>query len=100
MFFNFFLFICVNIFLFKYLFIYLHIETKKTIFHHLKNNKMTALELKIGDTFKRQGIKFTVQNIEQETYKNGTPSLLVSCTANNSKVVDSFFHFKLTTKVK
>jgi hypothetical protein len=61
---------------------------------------MTALELKIGDTFKRQGIKFTVQNIEQETYKNGKPSLLVYCTANNSKVVDSFFHFKLTTKVK
>jgi hypothetical protein len=61
---------------------------------------MLASELKIGDTIKRQGIKFTVQDIEQETYKNGTPSLLVSCTANNSIVVDSFFHFKLSTKVK
>ena len=66
----------------------------------LADKLSNEVELKIGDTIKRQGIKFTVQNIEQETYKNGTPSLLISCTANNSKVVDSFFHFKLSTKVK
>lgn len=61
---------------------------------------MLASELKIGDTFKRQGYKLTVQKIEQETYKNGTPSLCVHCSTNDSKVIDSFFHFKLTTKIK
>jgi hypothetical protein len=61
---------------------------------------MKAQDLKIGDTFKKQGFKFTVKNIEPETLKNGTASLLVSCTMNESKIVDSFFHFKLDTKLK
>jgi hypothetical protein len=61
---------------------------------------MKAQDLKIGDTFKKQGFKFTVKNIEPETLKNGTASLLVSCTMNESKIVDSFFHFKLDTKIK
>ena len=61
---------------------------------------MTAQYLKIGDTFKKQGFKFTVKNIEPETLKNGTASLLVSCTMNESEIVDSFFHFKLNTKIK
>ena len=86
--------------MFQYLILNLRIETNERYFTQQKQNKMTASELKIGDTIRRQGIKFTVQNIEQETYKNGIPSLLISCTANNSKVVDSFFHFKLSTKVK
>ena len=60
---------------------------------------MKAQDLKIGDTFKKQGFKFTVKNIEPETLKNGTASLLVSCTMNESKIVDSFFHFKLDTKI-
>ena len=61
---------------------------------------MKAQDLKIGDTFKKQGFKFTVKNIEPETFKNGTACLLVSCTMNESKIVDSFFHFKLDTKIK
>jgi hypothetical protein len=59
----------------------------------------TAKDLKIGDTFKKQGFKFTIKNIEPETQKNGIACLLVSCTMNENKIVDSFFHFKLTTKV-
>jgi hypothetical protein len=61
---------------------------------------MTAAELKIGDTFKKQGFKFTVQEITSDNYKNGKPSILVSCTTNDGKKVDSFFHFKPTTKIK
>jgi hypothetical protein len=61
---------------------------------------MKAQDLKIGDQFKKQGFKFTVKNIEPETLKNGTASLLVSCTMNESQIVDSFFHFKLDTKIK
>lgn len=60
----------------------------------------TASELKIGDTFKKQGFKFTVKEITAETYKNGQPSILVGCTTNEGQIVDSFFHFKLTTKIK
>jgi outer membrane protein assembly factor BamA len=61
---------------------------------------MTAQELKIGDTFRRQGYKFTVVNIVPDTYKNGTEALRVECTMGSSTKVDSFFSFKLTTKVK
>ena len=61
---------------------------------------MTAAELKIGDTFKKQGFKFTVKTLEQDAYKNGTPSVRVGCTMNDSQIVDSFFNFKLTTKIK
>ena len=60
---------------------------------------MTASELKIGNTFRRQGYKFTVVNIKEGGYKNGTPSIIVECTMGDSKVVDSFFDFKLTTKI-
>ena len=61
---------------------------------------MTAAELKIGDTFKRQGFSFKVVKLTQDTYKNGTPCVIVACTMNNSEIVDSFFDFKLTTKIK
>ena len=61
---------------------------------------MTASELKIGDTFRKDGFKFTVKEIIAETYKNGQPSLLVYCTMNEGKEVDSFFHFKPATKMK
>ena len=61
---------------------------------------MTAQELKKGDTFRKQGYLFTVVNIKNENYKNGAPSLIVECTMNDGKIVDSFFHFKPTTKIK
>ena len=61
---------------------------------------MKASELKIGDTFSRQGFLLTVVELTQDVYKNGTPCILVSCTTNGGTVVDSFFSFKLTTKVK
>ena len=61
---------------------------------------MIASELKIEDTFKKQGFKFTIKEIKTETYKNGKLSLLVSCTTNEGKIIDSFFHFKPTSKIK
>jgi hypothetical protein len=59
-----------------------------------------ASELKIGDTFKKQGRKFTIQNIVPEEYKNGTKAIMLECTCNDRKIVDSYFHFKLDTKIK
>lgn len=59
-----------------------------------------ASDLKIGDTFKKQGYKFTIVKITNEEYKNGVKSLLVECTMNDSKIVDSYFHFKTDTKIK
>jgi hypothetical protein len=61
---------------------------------------MTAGELKIGDTFKRQGFSFKVAKLTMYVYKNGTPCVIVECTTNGGNVVDSFFNFKLTTKIK
>jgi hypothetical protein len=61
---------------------------------------MIASELKIGDTFKRQGFLLTVSEITPSSFKNGTPVLMVACTTNGGKIADSFFCFKLTTKVK
>jgi hypothetical protein len=61
---------------------------------------MTAAELKIGDTFKKQGFTFKVVKLTQDSYKNGTPSVIVECTTNGGNIVDSFFNFKLTTKIK
>lgn len=60
--------------------------------------KRTAKDLKIGDTFKKQGFKFTVKEITAENYKNGKQSILVGCTTNDGTIIDSFFHFKLETK--
>jgi len=59
-----------------------------------------ASELKIGDTFRKQGRKFTVQNITPDTYKNGTKAVIVECTIDDRKVIDSYFCFKLDTKIK
>lgn len=61
---------------------------------------MIASELKIGDTFKKQGFKFTVKKINQDNFKNGTPCILVECTINDGVDIDSFFVFKLTTKIR
>jgi hypothetical protein len=61
---------------------------------------MTAAELKIGDTFKRQGHSFKVVKLTSDTYKNGTKAVIVECTTNGGSIVDSFFNFKLTTKIK
>lgn len=61
---------------------------------------MTAQELKIGDTFTRQGIKLTVAKITQAEYKKGTKCVIVECYSNGGKVIDSYYTFKLTTKVK
>ena len=60
---------------------------------------LTAKQLKKGTQFKRQGILFTVANIENDKYKNGTPCLNVSCYSNGSNEIDSFFSFKLDTKI-
>ncbi len=61
---------------------------------------MTAAELKIGDTFKKQGYSFKVVKLTDDTYKNGTPCVIAECTTNSGSIVDSFFNFKLTTKIK
>ncbi len=65
-----------------------------------KPKNMKASELKINDTFKRQGFKFTVKTIQNDSFKNGTPCILVGCTMGNNQVVDSYFTFKLDTKIK
>ena len=61
---------------------------------------MKAIELKIGDTFKRQGFTFKVAKLTSDNYKNGTPCIMVECTTNGGNIIDSFFHFKLNTKIK
>jgi len=59
----------------------------------------TAKDLKVGDTFKKQGFKFKVATIEADKYKNGTDCVNITCYTNDSKTADSHFNFKLTTKV-
>lgn len=61
---------------------------------------MIASELKIGDTFRKDGFLLTVAKITADSYKNGTPCVMVECTTNGGNIVDSFACFKLTTKVK
>jgi hypothetical protein len=61
---------------------------------------MKASELKIGYTFKKQGYSFVVQKITSENYRNGMASLMVECTTNGGKIIDSVFHFKPETKIK
>lgn len=60
----------------------------------------TAKDLKIGETFKRNGITFKVASIENDVQKNGTKCLSISCFANEGIKADSFFSFKLDTKIK
>ena len=67
---------------------------------HQNPKIMIASELKIGDTFKSDGFLLTVAKITPDTYKNGTPCLMVECTTNGGKIIDSFKCLKLTTKVK
>ena len=59
----------------------------------------TAKDLKVGDTFRKQGFKFTVAIIEADKYKNGTDCVNIICYANDSKIPDSSFNFKTTTKI-
>lgn len=61
---------------------------------------MTAQDLKIGDTFKKQGFEFVVRKITKDNYRNGTPCFLVECSIKGSDKIDSFFSFKLNTKIK
>ena len=59
----------------------------------------TAKDLKVGDTFKKQGFKFTVATIESDVQKNGVECVAISCYTNDSKIISSYFNFKLTTKI-
>lgn len=59
----------------------------------------TAKDLKIGDTFKKQGFKFTVSTIEEDKQINGLKCISIMCYTNDGKIADSNFNFKLTTKV-
>lgn len=68
---------------------------------------MTANQLQIGDIFTKQGFTYKVMSIKNDQFKNGTKALLVGCMIIKSKlplklsnVEDSFFHFKLDTKIK
>ena len=65
---------------------------------------MTASELKVGDTFRKQGFKYIVTKITPEQYLNGNASLMIECIMDNlkfnpKKLSDSVFHFKLETKI-
>jgi len=59
----------------------------------------TAKDLKVGDVFKKSGFKFTVASIEDDKQQNGVECINVLCFTNDSKVADSHFNFKKTTKV-
>ena len=73
------------------------------VFLHHRNKQIeimrTAKDLKVGDSFKKQGYKFTVATIETDKYKNGTDCLNITCYTNEGKTADSHFNFKLTTKI-
>jgi hypothetical protein len=67
---------------------------------------MKAKDLKIGDTFKKQGFTFKVITITFDNYLNGNDVLLISCigkhpkySPNNNNEIDSFFQFKPETKI-
>ena len=85
-------------------FFVLCIAVIKKVLTFVETNKekdmKAAKDLKVGDTFRKQGFQFVVKKIETETYINDTPSLLVSCSMGKSDLIDSFFHFKLETKIK
>ena len=59
----------------------------------------TAKDLKVGDSFKKQGFKFTIATVEADEQKNGIECVNITCYTNDSKIADSHFNFKLTTKV-
>jgi len=74
--------------------------------NHNQKQVMKAKDLKIGDTFKRQGFTYKVTNITDGEYLNGNDVLLISCigkhpklSPNNNNIVDSFFQFKPETKI-
>jgi hypothetical protein len=65
---------------------------------------MKATDLKIGDTFKKQGFKYIVAKITKEKYLNENDSLMIECILDNlkfnpKKLIDSVFHFKPETKI-
>lgn len=66
--------------------------------------KTTAKDLKVGDTFRKQGFNFIVSKITNDKYLNGNPTLTVECILDNlklnpKKLIDSVFHFKPETKI-
>ena len=76
------------------------------ITNHNKTQVMKAKDLKIGDTFKKQGFTFKVVTITSDNYLNGNDVLLVSCigkhklySPNLNEQIDSFFQFKPETKI-
>lgn len=56
-------------------------------------------EIKIGNVIRQDGYKLTVRSITNETYKNGTKSLLLGCSIEGSTAIDSWVSKKLTSKV-
>ena len=58
-----------------------------------------STEVKVGNIIKQDGYKFTVRSITNETYKNGTKSLLFGCSVLGSTVIDSWVSKKITSKV-
>ena len=68
---------------------------------------MKAKDLKIGDTFKRQGWTYKVVNITADSYLNGNDSLYIDCigkhklfSPNIKNEVDTVLHIKPETKIK
>ena len=62
--------------------------------------KVLARELKTKDIIKKDGVLYTIMNIVEDNYKNGTPCLGIECSAGvNKDKIDSYFCFKLETKV-
>ena len=61
--------------------------------------KIEAKNLKVGNVIKKPGCLFTVKKIEEDKYKNGKPCLNISCSSGSNNKIDSYFNFKLETKV-
>lgn len=59
----------------------------------------TAKDIKVGDTFTKQGLKLVVREIINEEYKNGKKAVLLCCSNINSDLIDSFIHYKINTKL-
>jgi hypothetical protein len=60
----------------------------------------TAKQIKVGDTFTKQGLKLIVRQIREEEFKNGTKALTLFCSTIGSNLIDSFITYKLNTKIK
>lgn len=59
----------------------------------------TAKQIKVGDTFTRQGLKLIVREIRNDEFKNGKQAVTLCCSCVGSDLIDSFITHKIDTKI-